>query len=107
MMEEKISSGLEFAESSAPEQTSSGLDFAESSAPEQTSSGVDFAESSAIDTHSETSETPSISENMSVEPSILEDSSSDGMAFESIVGKTQPSEMEFAESSAPEQTSSD
>ena len=103
-----------FAESSAPEQTSSGLDFAESSAPEHTSSGVDFAESSAAETLSETSET---------QVPILEEDSSDSMAFESFVNVQVPvkklsenveessapevSGLDFAESSAAEKTSSD
>ena len=103
-----------FAESSAPEQTSSGVDFAESSAPEHTSSGVDFAESSAAETLSETSET---------QVPILEEDSSDSMAFESFVNVQVPvkklsenveessapevSGLDFAESSAAEKTSSD
>ena len=111
---EQTSSGLDFAESSAPEHTSSGLDFAESSAPEHTSSGVDFAESSAAETLSETSET---------QVPILEEDSSDSMAFESFVNVQVPvkklsenveessapevSGLDFAESSAAEKTSSD
>ena len=83
----------DFAESSVPEQTSN--DFAESSAPEQTSN--DFAESSAVDTHSETSETPSLSESIEV----------DSMSFDAIAPTKVVSSLEFADSSAPEQTSND